>query len=130
MSAMTSITVNQGPPCTAAAGCDGTDVCVNGGCIPGPDVGGGLSSICQTADQCLSMQCASGGETFMHCVASCDTSTPGSCPNNFECLASGASGVCWPSQGGGCCSASGDPRSSGLLAALVLGGVLRRRRRL
>ena len=129
MSAMTSITINQGPPCTAATGCEGTDVCVNGGCIPGSDVPGGLGSICQANDQCLSMQCASAGETFMHCVAACDTSTPGSCPNNFECLASGSGGVCWPSQGGGCCSASGDPRGSLLLGALVLGGVLRRRPR-
>lgn len=129
MPAMTSITVNQGPPCTAAAGCDGTDVCVAGGCIPGPDAAGGLGAICQAGDQCLSLQCASDGEQFMHCVAPCDPSTAGSCPNNFECLPSGSSGVCWPSTAGGCCSASGDPRASLLLGAFVLGGVLRRRRR-
>jgi len=127
MAAMTSITVNQGPPCTAAAACEGTDVCVDGGCIAGPGAPGGLGSICQTGEQCLSMQCASAGETFMHCVAPCDTTSAGSCPNNFECLASGTGGVCWPSAAGGCCSASGDPRASLLLGALVLAGVLRRR---
>ena len=131
MSSMTSISVTQGPPCTAAAGCDGTDVCVDGGCIPGPDAAGGLGSICQSSDQCLSMQCASTGETFMHCVAGCDPATAGSCPNNFECLPSGASGVCWPSASGGCCSASGDPRGALVLGARVLAGIVgggRRRR--
>ncbi|MEO6773602.1 MAG: Ig-like domain-containing protein [Kofleriaceae bacterium] len=128
MSAMTSISVTQGPPCTAAAGCEGTDVCVAGGCIPGPDAAGGLGAICQTGGQCLSLQCASAGEAFMHCVAACDPGSAGSCPNNFACLASGTGGVCWPSTAGGCCSASGDPRASLLLGMLVLGGVLRRRR--
>jgi MYXO-CTERM domain-containing protein len=129
MPAMTSITVTQGPPCTAAAGCEGTDVCVDGGCLPGPDEAGGLGVICQSGDQCLSLQCAAAGEQFMHCVAPCDPNHAGSCPNNFECLPSGSSGVCWPSASGGCCSASADPRASLLLGAFVLGGVLRRRRR-
>ncbi len=133
MSATVAITVNQGPPCTAAAGCAGTDVCVMGGCLPGPDEPGGLGAICQTAHECLSMSCANGGETFMHCVAPCDPATSGACPDHFECLPSGDSGVCWPGDDGCCCSvtgrSTGAPLAPALLGALVLGALLLRRRR-
>jgi MYXO-CTERM domain-containing protein len=128
MSATTAISIEQGPACTASGGCEGTDVCVAGGCIPGPGEPGGLGSICQTPHECISMTCASGGEQFMHCVAECDPGMGGACPDGFDCLENGASGVCWPSSGG-CCSASGDPRGSLLLGAIVLAGALRRRRR-
>lgn len=127
MSATTAISIDQGPACTASGGCAGTDVCVAGGCIPGPDEPGGLGSICHEAHECISLTCAEGGEMFKHCVATCDPGTGGSCPENFDCLPNGDSGVCWPSSGG-CCSASGDPRASLLLGAVVLASALRRRR--
>jgi uncharacterized protein (TIGR03382 family) len=128
MPASASISVTQGPPCTASTICKGDDVCVMGQCIPGPSVGGGLGAVCQGDAQCLEMQCANGGETFEHCVAPCDPHASGSCPNGFDCLAAGSGGVCWP-QSGGCCSASGDAGGSALCAAAVLGLVVRRRRR-
>ena len=126
MSSVAAIDVTQGPPCTAAAGCEGTDVCVMGSCIAGPDQPGGLGDTCSENHECLSMVCADGGETFKHCVAACDPGTKGSCPNNFDCLTADQGGVCWPSAGG-CCSASGDPRGSLALCAIVL--LARRRRR-
>ena len=130
MPAMTSITVTQGPPCTAAAGCEGTDVCVDGGCIPGPDAPGGLGAICQSGDQCLSLQCATRRRA-RSCTAwlACDPSSAAQLPERLRVPAEPARTACAGRASGGCCSASGDPRASLLLGAFVLGLVLRRRRR-
>lgn len=127
MSTVVALSIDQGPACTAGGGCTGTDVCVAGGCIAGPEEPNGLGTICTSGAECISMTCADGGEQFKHCVAACDPRQGGSCPDGFDCLANGDSGVCWPSSGG-CCSASGDPRASLLLGAIVLASVLRRRR--
>jgi hypothetical protein len=124
------ITIDQGMPCTAAAGCEGTDVCVMGNCVAGPGQPGGLGAICQIDEECLSMMCADGGEPLKHCVESCDVATKGSCPNNFDCLPAGASGVCWPAAEAGCCDAGSSSGAPGPVL-LALGGfvlVLRRRR--
>jgi hypothetical protein len=120
----------MGPPCTAGAGCEGTDVCVMGVCIAGPDAPGGLGHFCQADTECLSMQCqadAATGSKF--CVSPCDLS-PGSCPEEFSCIPTSASeGVCWPTGGGGCCEAGGAGAPGATLLGLgVLVLVFRRRR--
>ena len=130
MSTTVAITVDQGPPCTAAAGCSGTDVCVMGGCFAGPDAPGGLGVQCSQDSDCISLTCADGGETFKHCGATCDPGTSNSCPDNFSCLASGASGECYPVAGGGCCSVGGSGSGKGaLLLGLLVGALVWRRKR-
>ncbi|HEU0032340.1 MAG TPA: Ig-like domain-containing protein [Kofleriaceae bacterium] len=118
-----------GPPCTASKGCSGGEVCVNGGCVAGPDTPGGLGDTCQGATECLSNQCVADTEGNKFCVESCDLS-PGSCPTDFICLQSGAaSGVCWPSEDTGCCDSSGSGTGPALLGLGVLALVLAPRRR-
>jgi len=128
MPASQTITITQGPPCVDAAGCTGTDVCVSGSCIAGPAVPGGLGDTCQGNKECLNQVCAAGpNDPLMHCVVACDPGKPSACPNDFDCLSTGSTNVCWPSAG--CCSVGGDPRGSALLACVALGLVLRRRSR-
>jgi hypothetical protein len=124
----TTLTVTEGPPCTAAKGCQGNDVCVEGVCVPGPDDGGGLGAICKSDVECLSHRCADAGEPLKHCVEACNPGNPGSCPADFACIAAGEGGVCWPDPGGGCCDAGRDARGW-LLLCLAVGLVLFRRRR-
>ena len=115
--ASTQIEVDLGPPCTAAAGCEGDDVCVQGNCVPGPSATGGLGHVCQADTECESDRCLSDSSGDRACVESCDLSA-GSCPSGFGCLAiGGGGGVCWPDDAAGCCSSS---RSSGS-APIVLG---------
>jgi hypothetical protein len=125
-SAMSTITLE--PPCTRTKGCDGTDVCVDGVCTAGPMVPGGLGAGCNEDKQCLSMQCANTGGPNGYCVAACELGNAATCPSGFDCVnASSGSGVCFPSDGGGCCDAGGEPRGALVLAAGVLLIVLRRR---
>jgi hypothetical protein len=126
--ASATIAVNLGPPCTAESGCDHPDVCVMGQCIAGPDQPGGLGAICQDNNECLSHQCADGGEPLKHCVATCDGNAA-TCPNGFDCLAAGAMNVCYPNPGGGCCDAGSGPGGPLLLGLCALAFVLRPRSR-
>lgn len=124
-----TVNIVMGPPCTAAAGCSDGDVCVAGGCVAGPDRPGGIGSFCQADTECLSGRCVSDTEGNRQCVEACDVNAPGACPNDFECVPAGATGVCWMTGGTGCCESG---RGSGLPAALFGLGVLalavRRRR--
>ncbi len=124
------VAIDLGPPCTAAAGCEGTDVCVMGLCVAGPDAPGGLGVFCQADTECLSHHCVTDGASGeAYCVEGCDLSA-GSCPNDFECVATGASnGVCWPNASGGCCDAGGHGGPGAMLLGLgVMTLVFRRRR--
>lgn len=126
-----SVDVVLGPPCTAAAGCEGEDVCVMGLCVAGPDTPGGLGFPCQGPGECISENCVMDTSGAGYCVESCDQSA-GSCPSGFDCIAAGTGGVCYPLADGGCCD-TGVRRSNptgALVLALGLGVlVLRRRRR-
>jgi hypothetical protein len=125
----TMLDIVMGPPCTAAAGCEGVDVCVMGVCLPGPDASGGLGYDCQANSECISRNCVkASGEKIGHCVEMCDPAVKGGCPNDFECIAAGAGGVCWPNEGGGCCETGGSPSGPLALSLGVLVFVLRRRR--
>jgi hypothetical protein len=125
------VDVELGPPCTAADGCDGSDVCVMGLCVAGPDTPGGLGVSCQASSECLSDNCVmeTGGQGY--CVEACDLQ-PGSCPSGFDCIAAGSAGVCFPGPDAGCCDTGvrGTNPAGPVLLALGLGVlVLRRRRR-
>ncbi|HSN26891.1 MAG TPA: Ig-like domain-containing protein [Kofleriaceae bacterium] len=127
--ASATIAVTAVPPCTQTKGCEGTDVCVQGVCVPGPKQPGGLGAICQIDEECLSMTCGDGGEPLKHCVEACDLATKGTCPLGFDCVPAGSGGVCWPAPSGGCCDSGGSaPRGALTLAGALLVLVLRRRR--
>lgn len=116
----------MGPPCTAASGCTGVDVCVAGVCLPGPDAAGGLGYDCSADTECLSRVCTrESGKTFGHCTEVCDPAVDGVCPSGFACL---DAGVCWPSEAGGCCETGGSPTGPVMLTFGVVVLVLRRRR--
>ena len=122
--------ITMGPPCTAAAGCEGTDVCVTGVCLPGPDAAGGLGYECSANTECIDRVCTKeSGESFGHCTEPCDPTAAGVCPSDFKCLDTGnGAGVCGPEAGGGCCDTGSSPRGPALLGLGVLVLVLRRRR--
>ena len=115
-----TVTAAIGQSCSAAAPCAGTDVCVDGRCVAGSGVDGGLGSVCVANDECVSGACGNDG-TNGYCVEVCDPAA-NACPAGFECLASGASGVCWPAEGGGCSSGGQLPATPGwiFLAIAVL----------
>jgi MYXO-CTERM domain-containing protein len=120
-----------GPPCTAAAGCSGGDVCVSGSCVAGPGVPGGLGDFCQVDTECLSGRCLADTAGNRACVEACDINNAGSCPNDFACIAAGAAGVCWPSEGGGClgCASAGSGAAWPVLFGLGILVLATRRRR-
>jgi hypothetical protein len=124
--ASTSIDIVMGPPCTASDGCSGTDVCVMGVCLPGPDEPGGMGNFCQAETECISTQCIGDQNGNKYCVEGCDGSD-GSCPDGFSCLAQG--NVCWPLEDTGCCQSNGAATGPTLLSLGVLALVIRRRKR-
>ncbi len=123
-----AVIVELGPPCTASAGCADGDVCVMGVCVVGPGEPGGLGATCTSAAECLSDQCVMSNEMESFCVESCDIATAGSCPSGFDCIAGGATGICWPQPEGGCCDSRSNPGGA-LLFGLGFAVLLLRRRR-
>ncbi len=128
-----SITITIGAACKKPGDCSSdTDTCVDGRCVAGEGVTGGLGSVCTKNEECKSGQCGSDGAGNAFCVENCNPEADG-CPSGFGCIATGGvGGVCWPGAGGGGggCNASGSSGGAmflGLgLAALI---VTRRRRR-
>jgi len=126
----TTITVTRGAPCSDSNACTGDgDVCVDGRCVAGGSVTGGLGTTCTSNTECRSGQCAGDG-TSSYCVESCTMGNDG-CPGDFGCVAAGGGGVCWPGAGddGGCSTARGDQGI--VLVGLAFGALVisRRRRR-
>lgn len=135
--ATVSIMVNVGDPCTGDGECAAAGegyVCVDGRCVPGAGVPGGLGAHCDSPADCLSDFCITrNGENF--CSEHC---TPGGagCSEGFQCndLPDGT-GACVPGVEGTClgCSSDGQggatpiaPIGAGLLLSALL---LRGRRR-
>ena len=126
-----SITIAIGAPCTKPADCSNdTDTCVDGRCVAGSGVDGGLGDTCVGNAECKSGQCSSDSKGNSYCVESCELENNG-CPGDFGCIAAGTGGVCWPGAGdGGGCNTNSD--AAGLtFFGLGLGALLitRRRRR-
>jgi MYXO-CTERM domain-containing protein len=125
VSAMANVKVM--PACTSDDACTGDTHCLGGACLPGASVDGGLGATCTDNTSCITGQCGTADGTSL-CTAACDAGEV--CPDGFDCLAAGASGVCWPSSDGGGCAA-GDTTAPGWLLAGIgaLAVRLRRRRR-
>ncbi|MBA3817494.1 MAG: Ig-like domain-containing protein [Deltaproteobacteria bacterium] len=129
--AQLDINVTLGMACSKPADCDkDTDTCVDGRCVAGSGVDGGLGTSCATGTECASGQCASDAAGEMHCVEMCTPSADG-CPSSFDCLpTAGDMGVCWPGgDDGGGCSTGGNDAAPGLLLLGVVGLLATRRRR-
>ncbi len=113
--------------CTMDSECAG-QVCFNHKCIAQPFTDMGIGTACTGAGDCQSGQCASA-DGDMLCTETCTPNAENACPDGFECLASGATGVCWPTaEGGGCCD-SGRGAPTMLFGFGVVALVLRRRAR-
>ena len=82
-----------GPLCPGARQCDATEVCVDGRCVAGPGVAGGLGGPCTGDEECASGLCGSAGDE-RRCVEMCEAF----CPDGFRCDPAPAlgSGACWP----------------------------------
>jgi hypothetical protein len=114
-------------PCVEDNECGEDRICDVGRCIAEPFSPGGLGSECgDDQPACLSGLCAAGpgGE---RCTVECTVGS-GQCPSGFECLETGgATGACWPEEGGGCSAGGGAGGLGALLVGLALIGIRRRR---
>jgi hypothetical protein len=125
-----SITVAIGHPCSDDSPCSNSaEACVDGRCVPGSGVDGGLGATCMNNAECKSGQCASDGGGNSYCVETCDPNKDG-CPGDFGCITAGTGGVCWPGAGdGGGCSTHGDPRGGVIFLGFGIGALMITRRK-
>lgn len=127
-----AVTVTKGAPCeNAETDCNAGQFCDAGRCIT-PTPTGELGDSCTKASDCISGLCPLEGDSG-YCSQDCNpVSALMECPEGMFCREVGASGVCWPEDGGGCGCNSGD-RKGGLGTLLLALGVVilvgRRRRR-
>lgn len=125
----TTVTVTKGSPCASADQCATGQKCDAGKCFWDAPAGK-LGDTCEYEQFCTSNVCVMTDEGG-YCSQNCILGSTGACPMGFECLAAGTGGACLPISEGGCCSAStsGQIWVHGAMSALVLGFVVRRRRR-
>lgn len=129
-----TVTVTKGAPCTSADSCATGQKCEAGKCFWDAPTGQ-LGDACDYPQFCVGGRCedAGGGKS---CTQTCFVGVAGTCPENFECVAAGAAGLCFaaaPAEGGGCCSVGQDTDATLLvnagIGALFLGLVVGRRKR-
>jgi hypothetical protein len=118
-----TVTVTKGAPCVSADTCLDEQKCVDGRCLWDPPVGE-LGDDCTYPQFCKSLLCRGTAEQSI-CTQTCEPEDPDGCPPGLACT----QGVCFFADEGGCCSASGGGWLHAGLLALVVGFVLRRRRR-
>lgn len=124
-----TVTVSYGAPCTSADTCAAHQKCEAGKCLWDPPTGE-LGDSCSYPQACKSNLCTGTADQQICtelCVPSNDT-----CPDGLVCASTGPdSGICFPPDGGGCCSvggSSGTPWGHATLALLAIAAVTRRRR--
>jgi hypothetical protein len=116
--------------CARDADCGTDRTCFARRCIAAPFGPGGIGTVCTSAVDCESSQCAASSQDGKRCSMVCSVSDEATCPEGFECLrANGDVGACWPSDSGGCCDAGRGGPGSLLVGLAVLGLAMRRRRR-
>ena len=129
-----TVMVVKGAPCTSASTCAKGQKCEAGYCLWDPPTGQ-LGDKCEYPQFCESMLCADALDGDDFCSQECIVGASDACPMGYTCESgSGAtSGLCAPEDRGGCpCSTGGRSSAGGvamMLSVLVLGLVLRRRRR-
>jgi len=117
-----TLTVTHGTPCSTADTCLANQKCEAGRCFWDPPVGE-IGDECSYNQFCKSLLCR-GTADLQICTQTCDAEDPEGCPSGMSCN----QGVCFV-EGGGCCSTSrGHWMPAGMLAFLVMVGILRRRR--
>lgn len=118
--------------CDKDSDCQMGHECFQNQCIVTPFSPGGLGATCTGNDACDSGSCAMG-PGGQKCTQSCTVGAMDACPTGLTCQAtagSGSPGACWPPQdGGGCCDASGAGAPTAMLGFLIVGLVMRRKRR-
>jgi MYXO-CTERM domain-containing protein len=127
----TTITVTKGTPCVTADTCAYAQHCDSGRCLWDPP-SGEIGDSCTYKQFCKSDLCQ-GPANQQICTTTCspDGSDPDAptCPENLPCTAtSDGGGICFFPQNGGCCSTGGDPWGAGAIAVVILGVMQRRRR--
>jgi MYXO-CTERM domain-containing protein len=130
MTASNVVTVTKGAPCANADACAKGQKCEAGKCFWDAPTGK-LGDSCDYQQFCESNQCVITDEGG-YCSQECIVGATDACPMGFECVQAGSAGACLPGgDGGGCCSAAGPDAVwfHGGLSLLVLGFVVRRRRR-
>jgi hypothetical protein len=123
-----TVNVQFGTVCVADSDCTTEgNVCVEGHCVAGPSMEGGLGTGCAANEDCSSGQCGNDGNNS-YCTTTCNPEQS-ACPSGFACLdAGGGNGLCWPSEGGGC-DASGGGQGMMMLGIGLVGILIVRRRR-
>lgn len=109
-----TIQLVHGGPCTTASACLPEQKCEEGRCFWDAPVGE-LGDGCSYDQECKSLLCHGTTETEI-CTQTCDARDVLACPQGMSCN----NGICFPTDGGGCCSAAPDDwMPAGLLAFLV-----------
>jgi V8-like Glu-specific endopeptidase len=115
--------------CSRDADCPLRRTCFARKCIAEPFTPTGLGTICTSATDCESTQCAESSQDGKRCSMLCTANDDGTCPDGFECLAvANGLGACWPASGGGCCDAGGADGSAAILLGLGSAALIRRRK--
>lgn len=117
--------------CVSDGDCASRQTCFAHRCIAQPFSPTGIGTICTSASDCESSECAESSQDGKRCSFTCSVRDTSSCPDGFECLrSSGDVGACWPAEGGGCCDAGGAGGPGAIALGLgVVAVALRRRRR-
>jgi len=124
------VMVVKGAPCASASTCAKGQKCEAGYCLWDPP-SGELGDTCEYPQFCKSMICADAVSGDDFCSQECIVGASDGCPMDYECISGmgATSGLCAPLDRGGCCSVGSNGGVAALMSMLVLGLVLRRRRK-
>lgn len=115
--------------CLGDRDCPSQRMCFQHTCIAEPFSSTGIGTVCSTAFDCESAECAESSQDGKRCSITCSVSRSETCPDGFECLrATGDVGACWPADQGGCCEAGRGHAPSALLLGLGVAVLTLRRR--